>query len=147
VSQSNVGRRGGWQLAMACLCVGISSSPSFALEPKINYMLECQGCHLADGSGSQGTVPSLRDSVARFLEVPGGRAFLVQVPGSAFSPLSDADLAGVLNWMLREYGPSEIAERAPPYSSEEVARLRASPLTDVEGVRRELIAGMETPGE
>jgi len=129
-------------LAWLGLCATIGVAPALALEPRINYMIECQGCHLADGSGSKGAVPALKDSVARFLEVPGGRAFLVQVPGSAFSPLSDAELAGVLNWILDEYGPREIAERAAPYSGEEVGRLRASPLTDVEVVRGELVAKM-----
>ncbi len=146
MSRSRARRQGAWrgwrQLATVWLCLGIGSTPAFALDPKINYMLECQGCHLADGSGSQGSVPALKDSVARFLDVPGGRAFLVQVPGSAFSPLNDADLAGVLNWILREYGPREIVDRAAPYSAEEVTRLRASPLTDVEGVREDLVSRM-----
>jgi len=106
-------------------------------------MLECQGCHLADGSGSPNGVPALADFVARFLTVDGGREFLVQVPGSAQSSLGDAELAAVLNWMLREFGPREIAERAPPYTASEVALLRASPLTDVDGARRALVANIE----
>lgn len=41
--------------------------------PEVHYMLHCQGCHLADGSGSPGKVPALRQSVARYLTVAGGR--------------------------------------------------------------------------
>ena len=44
-----------------------------------------------------------------FLTVPGGREYLVRVPGSAQSPLSDAELARVLNWMIRAFGPPAIA--------------------------------------
>ncbi len=114
-------------------------TPSASLsEPRIDYMLECQGCHLADGSGSE-HVPALKDSVARFLAIAGGRAFLVQVPGSALSPLGDDELAGVLNWIVAEFGPEAYARNATPYNASEVRRLRRSPLVDVEGVRRKLI--------
>ena len=128
------------------LCGGLTlawASPTFAGSARVDYMVECQGCHLADGSGSPRGVPALGDFVARFLTVEGGRAFLVQVPGSATSSLSDARLAAVLNWMLLEFGPREIAEAAAPYSEAEVSRLRADPLTDVEGARAALVARIE----
>ena len=102
-------------------------------------MLECRGCHLADGSGSPDAVPALRGQVARFLEVPGGRAYLVRVPGSAQAQLTDAELAELLNWILRRFGPEELASRAEPYTAAEVARHRAEPLVDVESVRRDLV--------
>ena len=108
--------------------------------PHVLYMLHCQGCHQSDGSGLPGAVPALAGSLARFLSVPGGRAFLVQVPGSASSPLSDPDLAAVLNWMVARFGPAAEAAAAAPYTAEEVGRLRADPLVDVEATRRALIA-------
>ncbi len=108
--------------------------------PEIDYMLHCRGCHLADGAGSPGAVPDMRDTLGRFLEVPGGRAFLVQVPGSAQSPLDDATLAALLNWMIREFGPAAVAADFAPYSAEEVARYRAEPLTEVDAVRADLVA-------
>jgi hypothetical protein len=112
--------------------------------PQINYMLHCQGCHLADGAGSPDAVPALRGFVGNFLKVPSGRQYLVRVPGSAQSPLSDADLAEVLNWMVREFGPAEIAADFAPFQPEEVARYRDPPLTDVESVRRELLRSIES---
>lgn len=126
------------KLSSALLCLGLSTHSAHAAEPRIHYMLECQGCHLPDGSGS-GDVPALRNSVARFLTVPGGRAFLVQVPGSALSPLDDAELAGVLNWIVANFGPAEFARDATPYNADEVRRLRSTPLVDVQDVRRLLI--------
>jgi len=59
----------------------------------------------------------------------------VRVPGSSQSALSDAELAEVLNWMVREFDPRDFV----PYGAEEVARVRRPPLDDVDGVRRELL--------
>jgi hypothetical protein len=106
-------------------------------------MLQCQGCHLPDGSGSPGSVPDLRGELARFLHVPGGRSYLVQVPGSAQSPLSDAALAAVLNWMLRRFGPEAALRDFEPFDAEEVARARAAPaLVDVATRRAELLRAL-----
>jgi mono/diheme cytochrome c family protein len=113
------------------LCLGASAAHAEA--PRIDYMLQCQGCHGAAGRGAPGTVPSLA-GVGRFLAVPGGREYLVRVPGSSQSALDDAELAEVLNWMIREFDPRDFA----PYTAEEVARVRRPPLDDVEAVRREL---------
>ncbi len=109
-------------------------------------MLQCQGCHLEDGSGSPGSVPSFRDAVGRYLEVPGGRAFLVGVPGASTSPLDDAALAAVLNWIVEAFGPAEIAAEFAPFSAEEVARHRRPPLTDVDAVRAELLRRLDARG-
>lgn len=111
---------------------------------QIDYMLECQGCHLPDGSGSsQGSVPSLLDSVGRFVMVPAGRSYLVRVPGSAQSPLDDARLAAVLNWMIRNFGPAQVAASFEPFTATEVARHRSEPLTHVARVRSELLRQLE----
>ena len=131
-------------VALATLA-SIALATAAAGDPQSDYMLQCQGCHRADGSGFGESVPDLRDSVGRFLEVPGGRAFLVQVPGSAQSPLSDARLAGVLNWMIERFGPARVAAGFEPYDAEEVATLR-TPLLDVAAVRARLLAGIaESP--
>lgn len=110
-----------------------------AKNPRLSYMLECQGCHAADGSGSISTIPSLKNHMAKFLTVPGGREFLAQVPGAAQAPLSDAESAEVLNYMLKEFGPVEIAQQHPPYTAEEVSRLRKTPLTEVTAKRAALV--------
>ena len=81
-------------------------------------------------------MPSLA-GVARFATLPEGRAYLVGVPGSAQAPLSDGELAAVLNWMLAEFGPGDVAARVAPYTAVEVRRHRV-PLADVEGVRASL---------
>jgi hypothetical protein len=126
------------RLGVALLLV-LVGAPALAGNAQVDWMLQCQGCHGADGSGAPGIVPDLRGQVGRFLQVPGGREYLVRVPGSARSPLGDAPLAEVLNWMLRRFGPAEVLAGFVPYSAEEVARLRRAPLLEVQSVRRELL--------
>jgi len=115
-------------IALALLAGGAEAE-----DPRVLYLLHCQGCHLADGAGRPGAIPSLV-GVARFAAAPEGRAYLVGVPGSAQAPLSDAVLAEVLNWMLAAFGPAEVAARVAPFEAAEVARYR-TPLADVAGAR------------
>ena len=110
---------------------------------RINYMLNCQGCHLPEGRGIEGAVPMIRGNVGKFLGVPGGREFLVQVPGSANAALDDAALADLLNWLLVTMSPRELPADWIPYRSAEVAKLRATPLREVAQVRAALVALMD----
>ena len=107
--------------------------------PALDYALNCQGCHRADGAATPGSVPALAGSVGRFLRVPGGREYLARVPGVAQAPLDDDATAAVLNWMLPHFSHDEMPAGFSPYTAAEVGRLRRSPLTDVERVRRELL--------
>ncbi len=93
-----------------------------------HWVLNCQGCHRADGSGSPQTAPPLAGAVARFLRVPGGREYLTRVPGVASSPLSDAELAELLNWTLWRFDREHLPAVFTPYSAGEVARGRSRPL-------------------
>lgn len=121
---------------MALLFIGTAAH---AKDPKFIFMMECQGCHLADGRGGVNSVPAMNGEVAKFLTVPGGREFLAQVPGVSRSALSDAEITAVLNWLLNEFGPRDIASRYPAYTVEEVKRLRQTPLTEVKQKRSALI--------
>ncbi len=105
-----------------------------------NYILNCQGCHLPDASGSPGVVPKMNDFVGNFLHVKGGREFIVQVPGSANAPIGDQELADVLNWMLMKFSEKQIPNDFVPYSSTEVGSLRRQPLIDINGTRAVLIS-------
>jgi len=121
----------------------LAAATARAADPRVDYMIQCQGCHLADGSGAPGAVPDLRGSLGRFLGVPGGREYLVRVPGAAQSSLSDERLAALLDWMIREFGPAEAAAQLEPYRAEEVARWRADPYVEVQTVRRDLLRRIE----
>src|SRR5438552_2061097 len=124
-------------------------------DPKsCNYWRHCaiDGFLCACCGGSQNTCPpgterALAGSVGRFLRVPGGREFLVRVPGVAQAPLDDAALAAVLNWMLERFGRDDVPKGVVPYAAAEVGRLRRRPLTDVEGARRQLLEAIERAKE
>ncbi len=125
----------------AALLLLLAANTSWATEPaEADYMLNCQGCHLPDGSGFPSRqVPDLRNQMGRFLSVPGGREFLVQVPGSAQTALNDADLARLLNWMLLRFSAAQLPADFQPYSAAEVGPLRKQPLARVTEVRSELL--------
>ena len=121
------------------LCISATTSANEILARQ-NYILNCQGCHLPDGSGSKGNVPKMNDFVGYFLHVPGGREFIVQVPGAASAPISDRELADVMNWMLLNFSRNELPDPFEPYSAEEIGKLREEPLIDILQRREELIA-------
>lgn len=95
---------------------------------QIDYMLKCQGCHQPDGRGNSVNTPPLAGQVAKFLHVPGGREFLVQVPGVATTDLDDVRVARLLNWMLPRFDPQHMPAGFAPYTASEVAALRKQPL-------------------
>ncbi len=104
-----------------------------------NWTLNCQGCHRPDGSGSEGTTPSLLGTVGKFLGASGGREYLGRVPGVATSPLADADLAEVLNWMLWRFDRQDLPPDFLPFTPAEVAALRKNPLRlEAARMRRDL---------
>jgi len=102
-------------------------------------MLNCMGCHLPDGSGAQGKVPSLRESLAKLCTSGAGRRYLVQVPGSSQSTLSNLELAQVLNWMVRHLSASEVPSDFTDFTASEVAGYRASTLVNVRDTRARLL--------
>ncbi len=130
---------------LAALLLVLAAATRAPAGPALDYQLNCQGCHLVDGAGTPGSVPRLADSVARFLAVPGGRDYLARVPGVAQAPLDDAATAGVLNYILEHFDHAHVPADFVPYTAKEIGDLRKRPLTDVEKVRRGLIAELEKP--
>lgn len=126
---------------LAVLLLLLAAGPALAeAPPEQDYMLYCMGCHQRDGAGWPGRVPSLRGA-DRFLRVPGGRAYLVRVPGVAQAGLPDARLAALLNWVLTRFGSSAFT----PYTAAEVAPLRADPFLNAAAARRALLRGRTHP--
>lgn len=93
-----------------------------------DYAVQCQGCHGAKGEIGRQEMPILSGNISTFLSVPGGRAYLVQVPGVATSPLSDSRLADLLNWMLSEFDADNVPKEHLPYKAGEVGLLRQNSL-------------------
>ncbi len=122
--------------AAACLASSLAllallaSQAAFAASPRTNYLLHCSGCHLPSGVGNPPNVPTLHDELGRMMAVEAMRAYLVQVPGSAQTALSDEDLAGVVNWVLSEFNAGTLPEGFRPITAGEVARARQTILAN-----------------
>ncbi|WP_411339421.1 cytochrome C [Sphingopyxis sp. J-6] len=113
-----------------------------------NWILTCQGCHRADATGTPQTTPTMAGFVAQFLQVPGGREYLAQVPGVATAALSDDALAEVLNWSLLRFDPAHVPGDFTPYTPAEVGRLRLQPLrTEAAAVRAGMVARFAPAGK
>jgi len=123
----------------AALIIVAPTAMAAGYSAKTNYILHCQGCHGADGVGLVADeVPPLLNSMGYFLHVPGGRRYLVQVPGAAHAPVDDAELAALLSYTLRRFSPDQLPDPFEPFTREEVTRNRRT-ATDVVPMREELI--------
>ena len=126
-------------LAILALSLWLGAADeSIAASPQINYILHCQGCHLADGSETPGEIPPLIGS-GKFLSVEGGREFLVRVPGVSLSTIPDDELAALMNWFLDRFSADDLPGDFEPYTAEEVGIYRRDPLVEVERVRAEIL--------
>lgn len=106
--------------------------------PRAAWVLYCAGCHRVDGAGSRSAgVPDLR-RLGAWLQVPGGREYIVGVPGVMGSGLDDAGVAAVVNWVLATLARDSAPPGHRPYAADEVARARAAPPLDVAGERARL---------
>lgn len=107
---------------------------------KMHYMLQCQGCHKAGGEGIEGSIPSMLKHGIAMLGSERGRKFFITVPGSANSPLSDQQLADVLNYISTELLDVETNEHTVRlFDAKEVSKVRNNQLFDVEKERAELV--------
>ena len=105
---------------------------------KFNYQMFCQGCHVGTGTGGS-SVPNMNGFVGYFLRSQEGREYLVRIPGSANSTLSDEHLAEVLNWILISFSEGSLKNNWKPYSANEVGEYRANPLFEVVDYRNQVI--------
>lgn len=113
-------------------------------QDRLAWMLQCQGCHRADGAATGAEVPAIAGHVARFLSVPRGREYLIRVPGVATAPLADAELASLVNWMLLRFDPENVPEDFEPYGAREVGLHRATPFgSEVIAERARLVAAIQ----
>ncbi len=137
--------RHGQRLLLAAGITLFGATAVFADDKRsqFNYTMFCQGCHGPQGDGA-GSVPKLRNFVGNFLQVEGGREFLVQVPGSANAALDDQSLAELLNWILVTFSAEQLPSEYLRYSAEEVGALRRNPVNDIRAVRNTLLSRIES---
>jgi hypothetical protein len=75
-------------------------------------------------------VPGLWNDLGKMAQVPGGRDYLVRVPGSAQSPVSDEQLQMIVNWILQAFNADTLPNEFRPLSLDEVKAARANVLAD-----------------
>jgi hypothetical protein len=123
---------------MALTSAAITNA-AWGYQPVVNFQLHCMGCHLADGSGQSGRVPSVRRSLVLFSASSEGREYVIRVPGVAQSPLSDEDTAALLNWMARNLSDLKVPADFADYSPAEIQRWRGRPFAKVKAIRARLM--------
>jgi hypothetical protein len=107
----------------------VAANTAFA-DPKTDFLLYCRGCHLANGTGVAPDVPSLHDELGRLVAIPGGREYIVRVPGVSQNAMTNEKLAAVLNWVLAEFNANTTPANFKPYTGKEVERWRDKVLID-----------------
>lgn len=132
-------------VAFALVAVaGVAGSQAHASPPQ-DYMLYCMGCHGPEARGVPGKIPPLAGALPLYMRIPAGRDYVLRVPGAANSVLSDAQLAAVLNWLAaRDAVPG--AEPVKPFTTEEVAHVRHTPLANVLATRGEVVRELAASG-
>jgi hypothetical protein len=129
--------------AIVCAIVVLTCETTHA-SPAQDYMLHCMDCHGTEAQGVPGKIPPLANALTRFMRTPEGRNYVLRVPGAANSALPDAQLAAVLNWLAVTYDASQ--STIAPFTSEEVAKLRHTPLVSVLAARSEVIRNLAATG-
>ncbi|MGO9059576.1 MAG: c-type cytochrome [Candidatus Binataceae bacterium] len=134
-----------WQalIPIAFLAAG---APAFGTPPDQIYTLNCWGCHQPHAQGIPGSVPRLANSMGYFLRIPEGRAYLAEVPGVAAAPLSDAEVAQVLNWMLLTFSRPQLPEHFITYTAGEIREYRTHKMENVTDTRQRLAAKLLSMG-
>jgi mono/diheme cytochrome c family protein len=96
------------------------------------YLQRCGGCHGIQGISNPTVVPTLRGQVGQFLCTQEGREYLLRLPSIATSPLSDRQVADLMNFVVFSLGDAQPdAVRAPLFQSGEVHESRRKPLNEV----------------
>ena len=111
----------------------------YAPRARMNFAMFCSGCHQMSGKGSPEIVPDLGEYLGQFAQNSESRPFLVQVPGASSAPLDNKELTEVINWILYTMNADQLDDDFKPYTTEEVAEYRKSPLLDVIPVRDKLV--------
>jgi cytochrome c553 len=138
-----LGRR---TLAVAAVAFGLTGvGGAVRASPAQDYVLFCMGCHGIGAQGVPGKIPPLAGALALFMRTPEGRDYVLRVPGAANSALSDAQLAAVLNWLAERYAAADEPPPAP-FTTEEVTRVRHTPLANVQATRREVVRSLAASG-
>ena len=130
-------------LAVTLATTAAQAQPAVT-NPRSLWVLHCTGCHGMDAAGvpDQG-VPNMRGMLGRFMHLPEGRAFLLQVPGVNNAGLSDEQIAQVTNWMVQRFSADTAPAGWLPYTAAEVTEAKRHRPLDVAGTRAGLVLRLQ----
>ena len=120
--------------------VSVAADPRSAAE---NYVIHCQGCHGAEGQGMPPVIPKFTNELKLFLGSSEGRAYLIRVPGASMAPISDADLAEVMNWIVKNFVTGELPSGYAPYAGMWVSQHRKPALQDPAAKRVRFLSSLD----
>ena len=112
--------------------------PETRADPRTDYLLHCSGCHLPDGHGAPPEVPTLVGTLGPIVASEEGRGYIVRVPGASQTPLTDEQLAQVMNWVLATFNADTLATDFKPLTGSEVGKARRRVLADPVRFRKTL---------
>ena len=134
-------------LAIAAVLWAAPAGAASMGSPQLDYVLHCSGCHGPEGKGVPDKgVPRLLGNIGKLLHAPDGRAFIVQAPGVSHSPLNDAELARLLNWLLPRMDAADMPADAAPYTAAEVTALRGARKSEYLARRKDIVAVLAAQG-
>lgn len=134
--------------ALLLLCAALASAgalgePGTAVADR-HFRMFCLGCHQASGAGvPEHGIPDFTVELDRMLRTDGGRAYLSQVPGVLNTPLTDAQTADLLNWVVRRFTRRPLPDGFADYTAAEVAQFRRTAPADIKAVRAKLLAKLQ----
>ena len=132
-------------ILITLLASGIATGAERA--PKANFILKCAGCHLSDGTGMPASgIPDFVGKVGVFAALPEGRAYLLHVPGVIGSSLTDAQIAGVLNYLMQTWAGASLPTDYVPFDATEVSALRQQHIGNAVNYRRVVVEKLEAMG-
>jgi mono/diheme cytochrome c family protein len=135
--------------ALAVYSVLFSSSvQSAGRAASSNYVQYCSGCHGLDGrgAGANSGIPDFRNFVGAFASDDCGRTYVLHVPGVVNTSLGNAEMAALINYLMRTWGGTSLSADFVEFTAAEVQTRRAYYVPDVVSLRRQIVERLQANG-
>jgi cytochrome c553 len=113
-----------------------------------NFIQYCSGCHGQNGRGGgvNSGIPDFKNFVGAFASEDGGRTYVLHVPGVVNTNLDDAEIAAVINYIMRTWGGTSLRADFVEFTADEVRARRARSVPDVVALRRRVVERLHANG-